>query len=114
VFQIPFQKFLKKQEEHSVDVEKNFEFQHITSDKIEKIIDKINIKKTSEFDNIPAKVIKQCKPIISNQLTSLINLSIYTMSSPILSATVEKKVLNFSETSHVSFIISLSSHRIIF
>jgi hypothetical protein len=30
-----------------VDVEKNFEFQHITSDKIEKIIDKINIKKAS-------------------------------------------------------------------
>jgi hypothetical protein len=27
------------------------------------------------------------------------------MSSPILSASVEKKVLNFSETSHVSFII---------
>ena len=61
-----------------VDVEKNFEFQHITSDKIEKIIDKINIKKASGFDNIPAKVIKQCKPIISNQLTSLINLSIDT------------------------------------
>jgi hypothetical protein len=36
------------------------------------------------------------------------------MSSPIVSATVEKKVLNFSETSHVSFIILLSSHRIIF
>jgi hypothetical protein len=35
------------------------------------------------------------------------------MSSPILSATVEKKVLNFSETSHVSFIILLSSHGII-
>jgi hypothetical protein len=29
-----------------VDVEKNVEFQHITSDKIEKIIDKINIKKS--------------------------------------------------------------------
>ena len=29
-----------------VDVGKNFEFQHITSDKIEKIIDKINIKKS--------------------------------------------------------------------
>jgi isopentenyl phosphate kinase len=54
------------------------EFQHITSDKIEKIIDKINIKKAFGFDNIPAKVIKQCKPIISNQLTSLINLSIDT------------------------------------
>ena len=39
-----------------VDVEKNFEFQHITSDKIEKIIDKINIKKASGFDNIPAKL----------------------------------------------------------
>jgi hypothetical protein len=61
-----------------VDVEKNVEFQHITSDKIEKIIDKLNIKKASGFDNIPAKVIKQCKPIVSNQLTSLINLSIDT------------------------------------
>jgi hypothetical protein len=61
-----------------VDVENNFEFQHITSDKIEKIIDKINIKKASGFDNIPAKDIKQCKPIVSNQLTSLINLSIDT------------------------------------
>jgi hypothetical protein len=61
-----------------VIVETNFEFQHITSDKIEKIIDKINIKKASGFDNIPAKGIKQCKPIISNQLTSLINLSIDT------------------------------------
>jgi hypothetical protein len=30
-----------------VDVEKNFEFQHITSDKIEKIIDKLNIKEAS-------------------------------------------------------------------
>jgi hypothetical protein len=28
-----------------VDVEKNFEFQHITSNKIEKVIDKINIEK---------------------------------------------------------------------
>ena len=49
-----------------VDVEKNFEFQHITSDKIEKNIDKINIKKASGFDNILAKVIKvikQCKPV---------------------------------------------------
>ena len=31
---------------NQVDVEKKFEFQHITSDKIEKIIDKINIKKS--------------------------------------------------------------------
>jgi hypothetical protein len=45
---------------------------------LKKIIDKINIKKASEFDNIPAKVINQCKPIVSNQLTSLINLSIDT------------------------------------
>ena len=45
---------------------------------MKKIIDKINIKKVSGFDNIPAKVIKQCKPIVSNQLTSLINLSIDT------------------------------------
>jgi hypothetical protein len=31
------------------------------------------------------------------------------MSSPILSVTEKKKVLNFSETSHVSFTILLSS-----
>jgi hypothetical protein len=30
-----------------VDVEKNVEFQHITSDKIEKNLDEINIKKAS-------------------------------------------------------------------
>jgi hypothetical protein len=35
-------------------VEKNVEFQHITSDKIEKNLDEINIKKASWFDNIPA------------------------------------------------------------
>ena len=58
---------IKLEIKNHVDVEKNFEFQHITSDKIEKIVDKINIKKASGFDNIPAKVIKQCKPIISNQ-----------------------------------------------
>ena len=59
-------------------VKETFELQHVTSDKIEKIINKINIKKSSAFDNIPAKVIKQCKPIVSNHLTSLINLSIDT------------------------------------
>ena len=53
-------------------------------------------------------------PLIwTNKILSYLILS-YTVSSPISSATVEKKVLNFSETSHVSFIILLSSHRIIF
>jgi hypothetical protein len=59
VFQIPFQKFLKKQEGHSQ-------------------VYNLFYLKASGFDNIPAKVIKQCKPIVSNQLTSLINLSIDT------------------------------------
>jgi hypothetical protein len=60
-----------------VDMEKNVEFQHITSDKIEKIIDKTNIKKPRDLITFQP-VIKQCKPIVSNQLTSLINLSIDT------------------------------------
>jgi hypothetical protein len=38
----------------------------------------MSIKNVSGFDNISAKVIKQCKPIVSNQLTSLISLSIDT------------------------------------
>jgi hypothetical protein len=88
-----------------VDVEKKFEFQHITSDKIEKIIDKINIKKGSGFDNIPAKVIKQCKPIISNQLiTSLINLSIDTGVFPdsLKNAQVTPLECNLTTTSDVT------------
>jgi hypothetical protein len=60
-----------------MDMEKNVEFQHITSDKIEKIIDKTNIKKPRDLITFQP-VIKQCKPIVSNQLTSLINLSIDT------------------------------------
>jgi hypothetical protein len=39
-----------------VDVEKNFEFQHIPSDKIEKIIDKINIKKPLDLITFQPKL----------------------------------------------------------
>jgi hypothetical protein len=56
---------------NQVDVEKNVEFQHITSDKIDFFLNRINIKKPRDLITFQP-VIKQCKPIVSNQLTSLI------------------------------------------
>jgi hypothetical protein len=38
----------------------------------------INIKKATGADNIPAKVVRQCKVTVAQQLSSLINLSINT------------------------------------
>ena len=56
----------------------NFQFQKTSTEKIEKIINKINIKKATGVDGIPAKVVKHSKSIVAPQLTCLINLSIET------------------------------------
>ena len=45
---------------------------------MEKILNKINIKKATGVDGIPAKVVKNSKSILAPQLLSLINLSIET------------------------------------
>ncbi len=55
-----------------------FDFQKTSIDKVEKIINKLNIKKATGADGIPAKVVKQSKSTIVPQLTSLINLTIDT------------------------------------
>jgi hypothetical protein len=44
-----------------VDIDNNFGFQNITAERVEKIINTINIEKATGADNIPAKVVKQCK-----------------------------------------------------
>ena len=41
-----------------VDIDNNFDFQNITAERVEKIINTINIKKATGADNIPAKVVK--------------------------------------------------------
>jgi hypothetical protein len=61
-----------------VDIDNNFDFQNITTERVEKIINTINIKKATGADNIPAKVVRQCKVTVAQQLSSLINLSINT------------------------------------
>jgi hypothetical protein len=39
-----------------VDIDNNFDFQNITTERVEKIINTINIKKATGADNIPAPV----------------------------------------------------------
>ena len=39
-------------------------------------MNKINIKKATGADGIPAKIVKNCKSCIAPQLTALVNLSI--------------------------------------
>ena len=48
----------------------------VTTDKVEKIINNINIKKATGADGIPAKIIKCSKSIIAPQITSILNMSI--------------------------------------
>ena len=54
----------------------NFEFQKTTTEKIEKIVNKINIKKATGCDGIPAKIVKHSRSVFAAQLTDLINLSV--------------------------------------
>ena len=59
-------------------VDIDFDFQNITAERVDKIINTIYIKKVTGADNIPAKVVRQCKVTVAQQLSSLINLSINT------------------------------------
>ena len=61
-----------------VDIDNNFDFQNITAERVEKSINTININKATGADNIPAKVVSQCKVTVAQQLSSLINLYINT------------------------------------
>jgi hypothetical protein len=56
----------------------NFTFKTLQQRELKKIINTINIEKATGADNIPAKVVRQCKVTVAQQLSSLINLSINT------------------------------------
>ena len=58
------------------DCTNKFVFEKVTTDKVEKIINNINIKKATGADGIPAKIIKCSKSIIAPQITSILNMSI--------------------------------------
>ena len=63
---------IKKQK----DCTNKFVFEKVTTDKVEKIINNINIKKATGVNGIPAKIIKCSKSIIAPQITSSLNMSI--------------------------------------
>jgi hypothetical protein len=65
-----------------VDIDNNFDFQNITAERVEKIINTINIEKATGAGNIPAEVVRQCKVTVAQQLSSLINLSMNTCVFP--------------------------------
>ena len=58
------------------DCTNKFVFEKVTTDKVEKIINNIYIKKATGADGIPAKIIKCSKSIIAPQITSILNMSI--------------------------------------
>ena len=58
------------------DSTKNIVFEKVTTDKVEKIMNNINIKKATAADGIPAKIIKCSKSVIAPQITSIVNMSI--------------------------------------
>ena len=58
------------------DCTNKFVFEKVTTDKVEKIINNIDIKKATGADGIPAKIIKCSKSIIAPQITSILNMSI--------------------------------------
>ena len=58
------------------DCTNKFDFEKVTTNKVEKIINNINIKKATGADGIPAKIIICSKSIIAPQITSILNMSI--------------------------------------
>ncbi len=55
-----------------------FEFNNVISSYVEKLLSKINRKKTTGYDNIPPKIVKMCSNELSVTLTELINHSFQT------------------------------------
>jgi hypothetical protein len=45
---------------------------------VEKIMNKINVKKATGADGIPAKIVKASKSVIAPQLSTLINITVDT------------------------------------
>ena len=63
---------------NSIELNGKFGFQKVTSEKVEKIINKINVIKVTGADGIPAKIVKVSKSVIAPQLSTLINITVDT------------------------------------
>jgi phosphorylcholine metabolism protein LicD len=51
----------------------DFEFNKVINKNVDNILNKINIKKATGADGIPAKIVKNCKSCIAPQLTKFVN-----------------------------------------
>ena len=59
-----------KRIQNNRDYEVNFEFEKVTPEKVDKIMNKIGIKHTTGVDGIPAKLMKQSKSVMGPQITT--------------------------------------------
>ena len=62
-------------ENNSIELNGTYWFQKVTLEKVEKIINTINVKKATGADGIPAKIVKAIKSVITPQLSTLINIT---------------------------------------
>ena len=69
------------EEPHTI-CEDVFEFQLITASYVSQLIDELLLNKSPGIDKIPAKVVKDCKIHIVDQLANLINCSLQTCTFP--------------------------------
>jgi hypothetical protein len=63
-------------ENNSIELNGKFGFQKVTSEKVEKIIKKTNVKKATD------KIVKASKSVIAPQLSTLINITVDTCVFP--------------------------------
>ena len=59
-----------------------FSFTPVSSDTVEKVISNLNVKKATGVDNISAKIIKACAPVVSIAISNLINISFRSCEFP--------------------------------
>ena len=80
-----------------------FKFENETTENIEKIIDRIKTDVATGMDNIPSKIIKNTKSILSPYLTKIINLSFETKTFPdILKNAIIKPIFKKDDKNDIS------------
>jgi hypothetical protein len=69
------------EEPHTI-CEDVFKFQPITTSHVSQLIDELLLNKSPGIDKIPAKVVKDCKIHIVDQIANLINCPLHTCTFP--------------------------------
>jgi hypothetical protein len=67
---------------HSPDVQTQFHFKSIQTEEVVTLLNSLSENKATGIDNIQARLLKICSPVISESLTYLFNLSLKTGKVP--------------------------------